>query len=227
MPVNVSTESGEEIFCSLLYLVTRIFRARVYLFTKRTRKALLTGKVNQVFYMNKKQSVYCPEKKRFNRLIYARRCLLTVFLFLAAFLTACQQRGLYDYSTPESTYRTYIEQARTLRIVADHRHYRRAIRCFTDSDRRWFEKNFDKIPIEREDHLYSDLYRTKQQAYVFGRAVVAAGPDPDEEKLVFTEVSPDVTELEVEGYERTIKFVRTGRGWLIKGLFGLRQDSGI
>jgi major membrane immunogen (membrane-anchored lipoprotein) len=66
--------------------------------------------------------------------------LLIVVLILSAISYGCKQAGLSDYSTPEGTYKTYLKQAKTLRVVADHRYYRRAIRCFTEENRDWFEE---------------------------------------------------------------------------------------
>ena len=147
-------------------------------------------------------------------------------LLLIMTTQACEQKGMYDYNTPEATYRTYVEQARTLRVVADHRHYRRAIRCFTDEDWRWFQSNFDSLEFDREEDVYGSLYRTKRMAYAFGRAVVPAGPSPDEKEHVFTKVSPGVYELEVRGHPERIRFVESRRGWLIEGLFGLKDKTG-
>ena len=151
------------------------------------------------------------------------RLVKTLALLAIVTSTACQQAGLYDYSTPEATYNTYREQARTLRVAADHRHYRRAIRCFTDDDWEWFEENFETIPADREEGVYEYLYRTKKQAYVFGRGVVPHGPPLDEERFTFTDTGAGAVELRVEGYPRVIRFVPSSRGWAIEGVFGLRE----
>ncbi|MBN2406917.1 MAG: hypothetical protein JXJ19_04410 [Elusimicrobia bacterium] len=152
--------------------------------------------------------------------------ILTILLLITAFTAvSCQQKNLANYSTPEATYRTYIEQAKTLRIVADQRNYRRAIRCFTDEDWKWFAKNFDRIQCDKEDFLYSRLYKTKKQAYVFGRSVVLFGPDPELTVYQFAEEGDNKAVLNVEGYPGTINFVKTKRGWRIVGLFGARDKT--
>ena len=138
-------------------------------------------------------------------------------------MSGCQQKGLSDYTTPEATYSTYIEQAKTLRIVGDHRHYRRAIRCFTDKDWKWFEKNYDRIEVDKEKEIYDNLYKSKKMAYVFGRAVVAAGPSPDEEDYTIKEISDSKAEIKVKGYPNKIELVKSKRGWQIVGLFGIRE----
>lgn len=136
---------------------------------------------------------------------------------------SCQQKGLSDYTTPQATYKTYVEQAKALRVVADHRNYRRAIRCFTKEDWKWYEKNYDKIKCDREEEIYKSLYKTKKYAYVFGRSVVLSGPSPDEEDCTFKEISSEEQELRVKGFPEKIKFVKTRRGWQIAGLFGVRE----
>ncbi len=149
----------------------------------------------------------------------------TVFVILAVFLVAgCGEDDLYDYSSPMGTYETYREQAKTLRIVADHRHYRRAIRCFTVEDRRWFEKNYDIIDFDREEHIYENLYKSKKKAYVFGRAVVPEGPPPEEDDFEFEEVSSDEYRLQVSGYPEEIKFIRENGEWRMSGLFGVPEN---
>ncbi len=166
-----------------------------------------------------------PERIYLFKKMLSRIKVLIIPLLIAGFLSGagCGDAGLYDYSTPEGVFETYLEQARTLAVVADHRHYRRAIRCFTDSVWEWFEENYETLPADREEDVYENLYRTKQKAYVFGRAVVPAGPPLDPDEYTFSEVSEDIWELSVEGYPETIRFVRTRRGWGIEGLFGLRD----
>jgi hypothetical protein len=149
--------------------------------------------------------------------------LLIFPIIITLLFAGCQQKGLSDYSTPEATYKTYVMQAKALRVVADHRNYRRAIRCFTDNDRKWFEKNYDKIKIDKEEELYKSLYKTKKQAYVFGRSVVLLGPSPDEEHYTFKEISPEEVELQVKGYPKKIKLIKTRRDWQIVGLFNVRE----
>lgn len=150
--------------------------------------------------------------------------IINAFLFTCGLsLLSCEQKGLSDYTTPEATYKTYVEQAEALRVVADHRNYRRAIRCFTAEDWKWYEKNYDRIECDREEELYKTLYKTKKQAYVFGRTVVLLGPSPDEEEYVFKEISAEEQELQVKGYPEKIKFVKTGRNWQMIGLFGVRE----
>lgn len=138
-------------------------------------------------------------------------------------ISGCQQKGLSDYSTPQDTYKTYLNQAKTLRVVADHRHYRRVIRCFTDEDWQWFEKNYDKIEFDKEEDVYNSLYKSKKIAYVFGRSVVLMGPSPEEEDYTFEEILPEEVRLKVNGYPEMIKFIKTKRGWQIVGLFGVRE----
>jgi hypothetical protein len=151
---------------------------------------------------------------------------ILLFLLFLSFvpLSGCQQRGLADYSSPEATYNTYRDQVQTLRVVADHRHYRRAIRCFTKDDWKWFEKNYDKIKIEKEKHVYDNLYKSKKLAYVFGRSVALKGPSPDEEDFTFEKKSEDKVILRVKGYPEEIVFIKTKSGWQISGLFGIKKD---
>ncbi len=148
--------------------------------------------------------------------------ILYIFLIISGFLpSGCQQKGLSDYSTPLATYKTYIEQAKALRVVADHRNYRRAIRCFTNEDRKWFEKNYNDIEFEKEE-FYKNLYKSKKFAYVFGRTVVLSGPSPDEENYKI-EKSSDSVQLRIKGYSKEIKFIKTNRGWQMVGLFGVKE----
>ncbi|NLB34458.1 MAG: hypothetical protein GX817_01335 [Elusimicrobia bacterium] len=148
-----------------------------------------------------------------------------------AFLPACQQTGLYDYSSPEATYETYLEQSKTLSVVADPRHYRRVIRCFSKKDWKWFETNFERIPADREEGVYESLSKTKRMAYVFGRGIVPYGPPLDEENFSFESSSKengsnpsDHVVLSVEGYPQKINFSKESRGWVICGLFGVRDS---
>ncbi|MFH1414530.1 MAG: hypothetical protein ABIH89_00375 [Elusimicrobiota bacterium] len=134
----------------------------------------------------------------------------------------CGQKNLWDYSTPEAMYKTYRDQAKVLRLVADDRNYRRAIRCFTEEAGKWFEKNYDKIEIEKEE-VYEKLYLSKKFAYVFGRGIVPAGPDPDQEVYEFSNITSDSAQLKVEGYEKNIELVKKGRNWQIVGLFGVNE----
>ena len=127
-----------------------------------------------------------------------------------------------NYSTPEGTYNTYVQQAKSLRVVADHRNYRRAIRCFTASSRKWFEKNYDSIEFEKDLDLYNRMYRSKKLAYVFSGVVVMNGPSVDKEYKT-EQVDPDTVLIEVEGYPEKIKVIRTKQGWQIKDLFGIQD----
>ena len=152
---------------------------------------------------------------------------LKYFLLPAAFwfiVFGCGLEDLADYSTPGSTYQSYIRHAQTLRIVADHRSYRRVIRCFTPEDQRWFENNFKrlkKLPhVEIEEDIYRHLYLTKRKAYIFGRAVVPAGPDPEAE-FEIEKISEEQALLRVENFEQDIRMVKGPRGWSMKGMFGL------
>ena len=150
---------------------------------------------------------------------------ITAGLLLALF-SGCGLEDLADYSSPGASYESYLRHAKTLRINADHRSYRRAIRCFTEEDRNWFESNFTLLKkldgVEIEEDVYRHLYLTKRKAYIFGRAVVPRGPDLwagyeiemiDEENAV----------LSVEGYDEKIDMVKTSRGWQMRGLFGIRD----
>jgi len=148
---------------------------------------------------------------------------LLFFSLTVVFFWGCHQKGLSSYQSPQDTYRTYARQSETLRVVADHRHFRRIIRCFTKADRKWFNKNFDSIKFDREEYVYENLYKTKKKAYVFGRAVVGLGPSPDEKEYTFTEINPDEAELTVKGYAKKIKFIKEGDEWKIVGLFGARE----
>ncbi|MEA3506845.1 MAG: hypothetical protein U9R36_05095 [Elusimicrobiota bacterium] len=147
-----------------------------------------------------------------------------LFISVIPFITyGCQQVDLAEYDTPGSAYETYLQQARTLRVVADHRHYRRAIRCFTKENREWFEENYQIIPADREEEVYENLYRTKQYAYVFGRSVVLEGPSPDNKEYTVTALSDDSARIEVEGYGRDIELVKVDDSWQITDLFGVRK----
>ncbi len=152
-----------------------------------------------------------------------------LLLFAAAFIltSGCGLEDLADYSTPEATYESYLQHAKTLRIVADHRSYRRAIRCFTDEDRRWFESNFtlfEDLPRgELEEDIYRHLYKTKRQAYIFGRAVVTAGPDLYADYEI-EQLSEERAAVRVEGFEDEIEMIKTSWGWQMKGLFGIREE---
>ncbi len=147
-----------------------------------------------------------------------------ILAVVACIMTSgCKQRGLSDYSTPEATYKTYLEQAKALRIVGDQRNYRRAIRCFSDDDWKWFEKNYDNIKCEKEE-LYKDLFKSKKCAYVFGRAIVPAGPSPDQGEFEMEKTS-DSAVLTVKGYSEKIEFVKADRGWVMIGFFGIKKDK--
>ncbi|MFC2061422.1 hypothetical protein ACFLUV_02820 [Elusimicrobiota bacterium] len=147
-----------------------------------------------------------------------------IYIFTGIILFwGCQQKELSDYSSPESTYKTYVRQAKTLRVVCDHRHYRRAIRCFTDEDWKWYEKNYDKIEADKEEYVYENLYKSKKRAYVFGRSVVLVGPSPDEEEYEIETKTSDKAVLRVKGYPEEINMIKTSRGWQIVGLFGVRE----
>jgi hypothetical protein len=143
-------------------------------------------------------------------------------LILSLTYTGCKQSGLADYNTPKSTYDTYRAQAIVLRVVADHRNYRRAIRCFSKEDRKWFENNFDKIEFEKEE-FYENLYKSKKLAYIFGTVVVSSGPLPDIEEFTIDQISPSEAAISVPGYPSKIKLVLAGNKWRISGLFGIRK----
>ncbi len=151
--------------------------------------------------------------------------MLTVFASLNL-AGGCGLEDLADYSTPESTYESYLRHSATLSIVADHRSYRRAINCFSRTDRRWFSRNFERLKeldgVEVEEDIYRHLYRTKRKAYIFGKAVVPAGPSLDSEYNI-KKLSPEEALLEVEDFEKDIKMIRERRGWRIKGLFGISE----
>jgi hypothetical protein len=151
--------------------------------------------------------------------------LLKIFsiLFSMAFLSGCKQKGLSDYTTPAATYKTYIEQAKALRIVADHRNYRRAIRCFTKEDRKWFENNYEKLEFEKEEEIYNVLYKTKRLAYVFGKAIVPIGPSPDEKEYNVDSKGETEVMLSVKGYPDPIKIIKEEKNWVLVGLFGIRE----
>ena len=138
----------------------------------------------------------------------------------------CSFEDLADYSTPRKSYESYVRHAKTLRIVADHRNYRRAIRCFRDEDRDWFEKNFrllKELPeFELEEDIYRHLYLTKRKAYIFGRALVPAGPPLDADYEV-EEISENEAIVKIDGYEEPVKMIRSSDRWQIKGLFGLKE----
>ncbi|MGM0568193.1 MAG: hypothetical protein ACQESB_03120 [Elusimicrobiota bacterium] len=156
------------------------------------------------------------------------KTLLTKAAVLALIFTAagCSLENLADYSTPRKSYESYVRHAKTLRIVADHRNYRRAIRCFSDEDRNWFEKNFrllKELPeFELEEDIYRHLYLTKRKAYVFGRALVPAGPPLDADYEV-EEISDNEAVVKIEGYETPIQMIKSSDRWQMKGLFGLKE----
>ncbi len=167
-------------------------------------------------------------KEKVNYLMQMYVKIKYFMMFAAAFLfiTGCGLEDLADYSTPRATYESYILHSKTLRIVADHRSYRRAVRCFTDEDRSWFESNFTLLKdlpwVEVEEDIYRHLYKTKRQAYLFGRAVVPAGPDLYADYEI-RQLSDDEAVIAVEGFEDEIEMVKTSWGWQMKGLFGIRE----
>ncbi len=136
----------------------------------------------------------------------------------------CQQAGLSDYSSPEGTYKTYLEQAKTLRVVADHRYYRRAIRCFMEENRKWFEQNYDSIFCNKEPGVYNNLYKTKKYAYVFGRSVVPAGPSPENKDYSVNREAEDLAIITVSGYKEEIILKKVEDSWKITGLFGVKKS---
>lgn len=144
-------------------------------------------------------------------------------IILVTGISGCRQKHMSDYTTPEATYKTYQVQARALRLVADERSFRRAIRCFTDTDWKWFHKNFDKIILDKEE-FYSDLYKSKKMAYVFGNAVLPLGPYPDELQINFKQISDNEVLLTVKGYSKEIRIRREKESWRMAGLFGIREN---
>ena len=150
-----------------------------------------------------------------------------IFGIIFLFTAGCQQLGQYDYSTPEGTFKTYVRQIDTLRIIADTSCYRRVIRCFDKKDIEWFEKNYELIDYEREDYVYPNLYETKKKAYAFGRTISPIGPPREHGEMVFSEISPTETELSINGYAEKIRFIKKKNSWVITGFFGAREKLSL
>ncbi len=137
----------------------------------------------------------------------------------------CEQADIAEYSTPEAVYETYRQEAKTLRVVADHRSYRRAIQCFLKEERDWFEEHYNDIDIEKEEEVYNNLYRSKQLAYVMGRSVIPAGPSPDEENYSIEKISDFKAKLTVNNYPEEIVLIKKNDNWVFESLFDVKADD--
>ncbi|MGM0441242.1 MAG: hypothetical protein ACQEQC_02345 [Elusimicrobiota bacterium] len=156
-----------------------------------------------------------------------RNKYIVFFLLILGILSSgCKQTDLSEYNNPEGVYETYRRAAQTLRVVADHRFYRRAIRCFKKEDWEWFEENYDTIDIEKEEEVYQNLYRSKKLAYVMGKSVVPAGPPVDEENYSVEKINSGKAQIKVDNYPEKITLVKEGDKWVFEDLFGIKTSPG-